>query len=194
VNPDGLTVIAIFYWLALAAWFGSVLFVAATTAIIHRTVEEADPTLPTVLSVNLEGRHAALLGGRIVGDLLSRLWTIEVLAMLVLAITTLGEWLYVLNGGRDVLLPAVRTVLLVAAGVAAWYGNRHLRSKAEAHRDQYVEVADDPEASQAEAEQFNAAQANASSMLVFELGALAGLVLFTAIGLGVGVQTVLSAG
>ncbi|MEM7807498.1 MAG: hypothetical protein AAF561_05255 [Planctomycetota bacterium] len=192
MNADGLTVVAILYWLALAGWFGAVFFVVMSAATVHRTVEEADPTLPTVLSFNLEGRHAALLGGRIVGDLLGRLWTIELLAMAMLGIATIAEWLLVFRDGRDVLLPAVRTVLLAAAAGAAWYGNRVLRARAERHRSRYVEVADDPEASEEAAGQFNRDQADASSLLMVELAMLAGVVLFAAIGLGVPAASVVT--
>ncbi len=193
MNPDGLTVIAIVYWLALAGWFGSVLFVVASAATVHRVVEEADPTLPTVLSVNLEGRHAALLGGRIVGDLLGKLWTIEVVAIVMLALATVGEWLLVLRDDGNTLLPMVRALLLVVASAAAVYGNKVLRARAEKHRARYVEVADEPEAAEESAEQFNRDQAEASSMLLLELGALAGLVLFAAIGIGVAGTTVMTA-
>src|SRR3954469_4279890 len=59
------------YWIALSAWLGGGVFVAMAAPVIFRTVREADPTLPKVLSVNMEGQHATLLAGTIVGDLLS---------------------------------------------------------------------------------------------------------------------------
>jgi hypothetical protein len=61
------------YWLALATWFGGVLFIAVAAPIIFRTVRDHGPVLPSVLSVNLEGQHGTLLAGTIVGNLLSRL-------------------------------------------------------------------------------------------------------------------------
>src|SRR5258707_12113971 len=57
--------IQITYWLALSTWFGSVLFLAVAWPVIYRTVREADPVLPEVLSVNLEGQHGSLLAGTI---------------------------------------------------------------------------------------------------------------------------------
>ena len=185
MQPTALTLVAIVYWLALAAWFGATLFVVVASPIIHRAVEKADPTLPTVLSVNLDGAHAALLGGDIVGDLLRRLWTFELYATIAMAVAQVGEWVITLQGGGDVLLPAVRTALLIAAGLVAAYGARVLRPRAESHRERYVEVADDPEAAEEAAASFNRDQVEVSSLLLVELFALAGLVFFAAIGLGV---------
>ncbi len=176
---------AILYWFALAAWFGATLFLVLAVPIIHAAVERADPTLPTVLSVNLDGRHSALLGGQIVDDLLKRLWPIELVAMVAMTFAQLGEWIVILNNGGDILLPAVRTGLLVIAAVVAGYGSRVVRPRAAGHRERYVEVADDLEAAAEAAEAGNRDQGEIMSLLTMELFALAGLVLFAAIGLGV---------
>ena len=47
------TFMQILYWLALATWFGGLLFIAVAAPVIFRTIHESDPILPTVLSVNL---------------------------------------------------------------------------------------------------------------------------------------------
>src|SRR5580704_19328585 len=60
-----LDLVQVVYWLALSTWFGGVLFIAAAAPVIIKTVKDADPLLPTVLSVNLEGQHGTLLAGGI---------------------------------------------------------------------------------------------------------------------------------
>src|SRR3954454_21167129 len=64
-SSDLYQIVQIVYWLALATWFGGVLFVAISAPVILRTVRENNPILPHVLSVNLEGQHATLLAGSI---------------------------------------------------------------------------------------------------------------------------------
>src|SRR6478672_9772072 len=79
--------IQIAYWLALSTWFGGVLFVAVSWQVIFRTVREANPVLPTVLSVNLEGQHGTLLAGTIVADIIAMLTRIQLVCAAALLIT-----------------------------------------------------------------------------------------------------------
>src|SRR4051794_12991628 len=81
------------YWLALATWFGGVLFIALAAPIIFRTVRDNNPILPTVLSVNLEGQHGTLLAGSIVANLLAALQRIELACAGGLFVAILGQWL-----------------------------------------------------------------------------------------------------
>ena len=62
-RADLFQLVQIVYWLALATWFGGVLFVAIAAPAVFRTVRENNPVLPHVLSVNLEGQHGTLLAG-----------------------------------------------------------------------------------------------------------------------------------
>jgi len=80
----------ILYWLALATWFGGVLFIALAAPIIFRTVREANPIMTSVLSVNLEGQHGTLLAGTIVANLLQRLMWLEMVCAGTLLLTWLG--------------------------------------------------------------------------------------------------------
>ena len=63
----------IVYWLALATWFGGVVFVALSAPVVFNTVRQSNPILPRVLSVNVEDQHATLLDGTIVGNLIAPL-------------------------------------------------------------------------------------------------------------------------
>ena len=186
VPVDPTIFVAAIYWLALAAWFGAALFVAAAAPAVHRAVRDADPTLPTVLSVNLEGQHAALLGGRIVGDLLNVLGRVEVACGAALGLAQAAEWaLFLRDDGRDPILPLIRTTLLLAAAAMAVYAARSVRPRAEAAREQYVENADEPDLANPALDRFEAAGRDSATALWVELAALGGLIFFTAIGLGV---------
>src|SRR6266446_2922425 len=69
----------IVYWLALSTWFGTVLFIPLAAPVILRTVQENNPILTNVLSVNLEGQHGTLLAGTIVANLIQRLLAVELI-------------------------------------------------------------------------------------------------------------------
>src|SRR4051812_8518310 len=100
----------ILYWLALATWFGGVLFVAVAAPIIFRTVREANPVLPGVLSVNLEGQHGTLLAGSIVGDLLGTLNRVQLACAAALFITIIGQWALSDHAGSKAIVLIVRSV------------------------------------------------------------------------------------
>lgn len=172
-------VIQIAYWLALSTWFGGVLFVAIAAPIIFRTVREADPTLPRVLSVNLEGQHATLLAGTIVANLISTLFTIELLCAGVLLFAILGQWFFVDRTGMDLLLPLVRTALFLGAVGFVLYDWRVLWPRIIRYRDEYIEHADEPEVANPAKDQFDRYQQDSVRLLSIVLAMLLGLILFS---------------
>ena len=180
-----MTLISIVYWTALSAWFGGTLFVMLAAGIVHRVVREADPTLPLVLSVNLDRQHSSLLSANIVSQLLSALWRVSLVCMVALVAAQAGEWAIVARGDRDFVLPLVRSVLLVLAAALTAYDARGVRPKAEAARADYVENADDPDLANPAIERFDELQRESLLLLQTTLFTLLGLVLFSAIGLGV---------
>jgi hypothetical protein len=180
-----LTLVAIVYWLALAAWFGAAVFIAMAAPVIHRVTREADPTLPMVLSVNLDGQHSSLLGGRLVGELLSLLTRVELWCGVTLVVAQAGEWMLTFVYGYDPVLPFIRTGLLALAGGMAVYAGRSLRPKASAARQEYVDHADEPDVANDALDRFERLGRDVVAVLMIELVALAGLVLFAAIGLGI---------
>src|SRR5437868_4161395 len=100
--------IQVTYWLALSTWFGGVLFIAIAAPIIFRTIMDADPTLPKVLSVNLEGQHGTLLAGTIVGNLLAMLGRVQLACAGVLLPVIGAQWFYIPHTGIDLVLPILR--------------------------------------------------------------------------------------
>src|SRR2546423_11767311 len=107
--------VQIAYWLALATWFGAVLFVAMAAPIILRTVREHNPLLPTVLSVNLEGQHGTLLSQTIVGQLMVPLQRLGLTCAAVLLLALIAQWILLKPSSGAILEPAIRTSLYIAA-------------------------------------------------------------------------------
>src|SRR5919112_1449160 len=104
--------VQIAYWLALATWFGAVLFLTLAPPVILRTVRE---TNPVVLSVNLEGQHGTLLAGSITSNLMSIVMRIELACAAVLLLAALAQWFFVDLTGNNAFQPVLRTALVVAA-------------------------------------------------------------------------------
>ena len=175
--------IHILYWLALATWFGSAVFVVVAAPIVFRSVRDQDPTLPMVLSVNLEGQHSDLLAGGIVSNLLAALTRLEYLCAGGMALAFVGEWLLVSRGGYNWALPLVRTALYLAALGLVLYDGRVVRPKLEEARQTYIDNADEPDVANPAKDRFDHFGREAVMVLQFLLFVLLGLVLFSGIGL-----------
>src|SRR4051794_3432866 len=138
-------VIQIAYWLSLATWFGGVLFIAIATPIIFRTVADADPTLPKVLSVNLEGQHSTLLAGTIVANVISYLIRVELLCAAVMALAMVGQLFFVSLDTQSLFAPILRGALFIGAAVLVIYDWKVLWPKVMQSRQHYIDHADEPE-------------------------------------------------
>jgi hypothetical protein len=172
--------VQILYWLALSTWFGGVLFVAIAAPIIFRTVRESDPTLPTVLSVNLEGQHATLLAGSIVANLLSVLVRIELACASAMGVAIVAQWFLVERTGAPLVSLVLRTSLYLAAVGIAVYDWRVLSPRIWRYRNEYIEDADNPEVANPAKEQFDRYHRESVTLLTVSLFLLLGIVLFSA--------------
>lgn len=171
--------VQIFYWLALATWFGGVMFVSVAAPIIFRTVRESDPTLPTVLSVNLEGQHATLLAGSIVANLLAVLMRIQLFCAAALALCMIVHWVE-LHGIANQLGPLIlRTVLYVIAVGLLIYDWRLISPRIFKTRQDYIDHADEPELANPAREQFDQYHRQSVMVLMVELFVLMGMLLFS---------------
>src|SRR3954468_22902191 len=104
-SSDLFQLVQIAYWLALATWFGGVLFIAMAAPVIFRTVRENDPTLPMVLAVNLEGQHSSVRAGTIVSNLIAQLIRVELACAGGLAIALAAQWFVTDVAGERYVLP-----------------------------------------------------------------------------------------
>jgi hypothetical protein len=172
-------IVQIIYWLALSTWFGSVLFVAVAAPIIFRTVRESNPVLPEVLSVNLEGQHATLLAGSIVGNLLSRLAVLQLACGGVLLLAMIIHPFIIDVGGNNLTAAVLRGVLLLAAVALVVYDWRVIWPRIWQHREQYIQHADDPEVANPAKEQFDRAHRSSVNLLSGVLFLLLGIILFS---------------
>jgi hypothetical protein len=168
--------VQIVYWLALSTWFGGVLFIALSAPVILRTVRESDPTLPTVLSVNLEGQHSTLLGGTIVSNLVAMLLRIELACAGVLVLTIVAQWA---QHVQDWPMALVRTALFVAAVILVVYDWRVLWPRITQARQEYIDHADEPEVANPARTRFNRAQRETLVLLMMVVTLLLGLIIFS---------------
>jgi hypothetical protein len=169
----------ILYWLALATWFGGVLFIAIAAPIIFRTVRDGNPFLPSVLSVNLEGQHGTLLAGSIVGNLLTVLRRVSLACAAVLLVTMIGQWIMLGFDGENLVQPVVRAALLAAAVVLVVYDWRVVWPKVWKFRQEYIDHADEPDVANPAKDHFDRYHQESVRLLSILLAILLAMVLFS---------------
>jgi len=168
--------VQIVYWLALSTWFGAVLFIAIAAPIIFRTIRESDPTLPMVLSVNLEGQHSTLLGGSIMSNLIAMLVRVEGVCAAVLAVAIAIQWGM---HAQDWPLALIRTALFLAAGMLVLYDWRFVWPRIKEHRQKYIDHADDPDVANPARDQFDRYQRESMLLLMGVVAMLLGMIVFS---------------
>jgi hypothetical protein len=173
-------IVQILYWLALATWFGSVLFVAVTAPVIMRAVREANPVMTSVLSVNLEGQHATLLGGSIIGSIVSLLVRVELACAAALVASVIGHWALLPREGTTLLMNLVRAALLLAAIGLLVYRWRVAWPRLWHARQEYLDHADEPDVANPALDRFEHHQREIATVLFVNLTVLLGLILFSA--------------
>ena len=171
------SLVQLFYWLSLATWFGGVVFIAISMPVISRTIRENDPTLPTVLSVNLDGEHSSLLAGTIVVNLLVMLTRFELALSGVIALALAGQW--VMLHGLQLGMSVLRTCLFVGAVALALYDWRIVTPRILKYRNEYIEHADEPELAEAAKSQFDHYFKEVVTVLLAETVLLSGMILFS---------------
>jgi hypothetical protein len=170
--------IQIAYWLGLSTWFGALLFVAVAAPIVFRTVKEADPTLPKVLSVNLEGQHSTLLAGTIMANLLEVLIRLQLVCAAVLTPIILIQWFK--TNVVNIYPPILRSAAFVAAGVMLIYYWRVVGPRTHKYRQEYLDHADEPEVANPALDQFDRYNKESETILLILLALVLFIVLFSA--------------
>ncbi len=169
------------YWRARAPGFGCVLTSAIVPPIVFRKIREADPTLPRVLSVNLDKQHSTLLAGDVVREILQVLFRLEAICAIGFLLPLVGKWFYVDRSGVLILLPLMVTALYVLAMAFLFYGWRVVWPKVIDHRTKYLEHADEPDIANAELDQFDRYSNELFAVVRNMLFALLGTILFSAV-------------
>lgn len=178
-RADLFQLVQIVYWLALATWFGAVLFVAMAAPVIFRTVRESNPILPNVLSVNLEGQHGTLLAGSIVGNLIARLARLQLACGGMLLLALIAHFFVANLDGANRTAAVLRTALLLAAGGVALYNGWAVWPKLWRHREEFIEHADEPELANPAKDEFDRGQRRSETLLMATLFMLLGMILFS---------------
>jgi hypothetical protein len=174
------SLLQIVYWIALATWFGGVLFIAVAAPVIFRTVKDANPILPTVLSVNLEGQHSSLLGGTIVSNLITMLFRVEVACAAGILVGLIGQWTNTETVGSEWIAPMLRSAMLLGAVGFLLYDWLVVWPKLTLFRDQYIAHADEPDVANPANDEFNRYQRESELLLRIRLALLLALILFSA--------------
>ena len=178
--PHVFELIQILYWLALSTWFGGVLFISIAAPVIMRSVREANPVLPGVLSVNLEGQHGTLLGGSIVGSIMNLLVRIELACAGVLLMTLAAHWAQLPRDGGALVMQLLRNALYLAAVGLLIYHWRVLWPRMWRKREEYIEHADEPDVANPALDELDRLQGENATVLVILLGVLLAMILFSA--------------
>jgi hypothetical protein len=172
--------VQILYWLALATWFGGALFVAVASRVIFKTVQEANPILPHVLSVNLEGQHGTLLAGTIVGNILTVFTRIELACCGALFLTIVAQTFFVDLHDPAVFAPlALRGCFLLAAAALVVYDWQYVWPRLWKYRQEFLDHADEPDVANPAKDQFDRYQRESAKLLEAVLFLLLGMVLFS---------------
>ncbi|HEY1686409.1 MAG TPA: hypothetical protein VGG19_16715 [Tepidisphaeraceae bacterium] len=148
-------IIQIIYWLTLSTWFGGVLFFFILAPVIFKTIREANPVLPGVLSVNLESAHANLLAESILGNALALLGYVQIGAGIVLILIGIAQFFVIDLSDRNLLGAILRISLIVAATAIAAVDRFIFRPRLFRFRNEYVEHADDPDLAKTARENFD---------------------------------------
>jgi hypothetical protein len=179
-------IVQIVYWIALSVWFGSVLFVALAAPVIFRTVQENNPILTNVLSVNLDGQHSTLLAGTIVANLIQRMLILEIICGGGLLVTLIAQWFVIdLSSGAGSTLgnnqaaALLRSFLFLGAVGVVLYDRLVVWPRLMKHRAAYIEHADEPEVANPAREQFDFEQRRSMTLLMVLAGLLLGMILFS---------------
>ncbi len=170
----------IVYWLGLSAWFGGVLFVMLAPPVVLKTVKDANPILPTVLAVNLEGQHGTLLAGSIVSALVKAAVRVELVCAVMVFVSLCVQWFLIEIRGLGLVFPILRNALFIAAIACVIWNWRVIWPRVMKYRQQYLENADNPEVANPALDQFDRYQNDSVAMLNYVLLFLLGLVVFSA--------------
>jgi hypothetical protein len=169
------------YWIALSVWFGGLLFVAVIWPVIYRTIDEADPTLPTVLSVNLEKSHGSLLSGNIMANILRLLSKIQLGCAAAMLLMLLAQWGVMDLSRQNKIHAIIRSALFLAAAGIVIYERYVVWPKLMQHRQTYLDHADEPDIANPAKEQFDRYQGEELRLLFFQIILLSLVMMFSAV-------------
>lgn len=168
------------YWLALAGWFACVLSSAIIPPVVFRVIQEADPTLPRVLSVNLDNQHSTLLAGDVVRGILSVFFGLQIVCCATFLPALITKWFLIDLSGQRIVFPIMISALYLFATAFMIYGRWVVWPKVLKHRTNYLEQADNPDIANAELDLFDRYSGQLYSVVRNLLFATIGMLIFSA--------------
>lgn len=167
------------YWLALTTWFGGLVFIAIAWPVIVTVVKEEDPTLPRVLSVNVDHDHAGLLAGTIIGAIIRHIGFIQLCCAGVVLLMLISQWFVIGENWHNRLSGIARCTFFVGSAIMLVYDRRVVWPKAWKAREQFIENADDPDKANVFREQFIQHQRDSVRLMLYQLVLLSLVVVFS---------------
>lgn len=167
------------YWLSLATWFGAAMFSVIAPPIILRVVQKHDPTLPRVLSVNLDHQHSSLLSGEIVSELLQTLFRVQIVSALCFAPALVAKWFMVDLVDLAKLAPIAVSALYVGSLFFLIYGWRVTWPATIKERQTYIDNADNPDVANAALDRYEQHSHDCVNVLRNLLFLVLGMILFS---------------
>jgi hypothetical protein len=169
------------YWLALSVWFGGLMFISIIWPIVYRTIADAHPNLPTVLSVNLENQHASLLASDIIANILRFFSRIQLACAAAIFITLIAQWAVMDLNASNKLHAIIRCALFVAAALLILYDRYGIWPKLMLHRQTYIDHADEPDIANPAKDQFDKYQQESMRILAFQIVLLSLIIIFSGV-------------
>ena len=173
-------VVQIVYWLILATWLGSMVFLAAAAPVVFRTARELDVRVPRYSSANLIDQQGTIVGGAIVGSLLGRLAQIQIICDIAMLPLLLAQCFVADFSGPQQTATLLRLALWLMASGLLFYEWRWHYPRAWQLRETYLQHADEPEIANVAKEQFD--HEHHRSEVIYQAGVfvLIGMVMFSA--------------
>lgn len=168
------------YWIGLASWFGGAVFIVVAGPMIFRVVQEQDPTLPRVLSVNLDAQHSTLLSSVIVGRMMQALTRAALVFAIAIAVGLLAQAIILRPYGAALVQMTVRACLFLFVAGVLLYDWRSLSPRLFAQRQHFFDNADDPDVANESKERFERLSRESVNVLFLQTLLLLGMILFSA--------------
>lgn len=170
------------YWSGLATWFGLLIGVAIIAPVIFRVVREHDPTLPTVLSVNLDAQHSTLLSSTVVARILEHVSRVAVgcAGAVMVGLILQAIAIHPPAGTPSFFWLVLRIVLFVAATAVLVYDWRILGPRVLAARQEFIDHADEPDRANAAKDVFDRLSRDSVNVMFCQAVLLLGLILASA--------------
>lgn len=164
----------------MAGWFGSALFLILAHRTVFAVMRDQDPTLPKVLSVNIDGDHGVLLSIHLFTKLSRLMTALGIVCATMVACGLAGQIAFGERVGPRFIEWIVRTGLFLASVGVVIYDRLAVTPKLSSAIASYIDQADDPEATRENREKVIRNYHEATAVLGALACTLGGLILFSA--------------